>query len=73
MEYLSRIKELVVRVLFCGFIVGVPCNYAVNESIGKGIFSLYPVYKTLTEIPELGILKNALLKLITVVVDKLCR
>ena len=43
----------------------------VNESIGKDVLLVYPTLEILTERPKVGILKNTLLKIITVSVYKL--
>ena len=50
---------------------GETCVDAVNKGVCKDIFLLYPLLKLIAEVPEVGILKNTLLKVVAVSVDKL--
>ena len=49
------------------------CVDTVNESVGEYVLLVYPLLKCIAKCPKVSILKNALLEVITVSVDKLAR
>jgi len=55
---------------FSGFIAGITGNDAVDKCVKEGVFRFDPVFELFGEVPEIGILEDAVLEIGSVFVDE---
>ena len=72
-EIFTGVDHLIVKSDVDLLFLGVTGIDTVNKGVGKYVLLLYESLEVCTEIPKVSILKNALLEVVTVSVDKLAR